>query len=222
VINDFHTHTIFSDGELVPAELIRRAVFSGINILAITDHADFSNIEFNLSNIIKVCDKINSLNKNSSKKFTVLPGVEITHVPPSLIKEAVNLARKCGALIVIVHGETFVEPVEKGTNLAALKEDIDILAHPGLITEEEALLAKNNNIYLELSCRKGHCLANGHVVNIAKKIGSKLIISSDAHGPEDIFDEISYDRIAFGAGLNKNELDQIKTNTLEIVNKLSK
>jgi len=76
--------------------------------------------------------------------YKVLPGVEITHIPPALIKNAVSLARRCGASIVIVHGETLVEPVEKGTNLAALNEDIDILAHPGLITEEDALLAKKN------------------------------------------------------------------------------
>jgi Histidinol phosphatase and related hydrolases of the PHP family len=162
MIADFHTHTIFSDGELIPAELIRRAIYSGAYALAITDHADFSNIELNLSNIKKICEKINSLYWNNNK-FRVLPGVEITHVPPALIKDAVNLARKSGAEVVVIHGETLSEPVEKGTNLAALNEDIDILSHPGLITEDEVKLAKKNGIYLELSYRKGHCLANGHI-----------------------------------------------------------
>ncbi len=219
MIADFHTHTIFSDGELVPSELIRRAAYSGISTLAITDHADFSNIEFILSNIIKICDKINSLNINISNNFRVMPGVEITHVPPSLIGGAVSLARKSGAVIVIVHGETLNEPVEKGTNSAALKEDIDILAHPGLITEEDTLDAKKNGIYLELSYRKGHCLSNGHVFGIAKKTGANLVISSDAHSPNDIMNEKIYNNVAYGTGLNNRELEKIKTNALNIVHK---
>ena len=218
MIADFHTHTIFSDGELVPAELIRRAIYSGAYALAITDHADFSNIELNLSNIKKICEKINLLYGNNNK-FMVLPGIEITHVPPALIKDAVNLARKSGALIVVVHGETLSEPVENGTNLAALNEDIDILSHPGLITEDEVKLAKENGIYLELSYRKGHCLANGHIANIAKRFGAGLIISSDAHSPSDILDETKYNNVGLGAGLTKEELDKLKENAMTLLKK---
>ena len=36
---DFHAHSFFSDGELLPMELIRRAVVKGYTALAITDHA---------------------------------------------------------------------------------------------------------------------------------------------------------------------------------------
>ena len=210
---DFHMHTVFSDGELVPAELIRRSIYAGLDGIAITDHADFSNIEHNLSGIKKICEKINKLyDKNGKKKFKVLPGVELTHVPPALIKDAVGLARKSGAKIVVVHGETLSEPVEEGTNSAALKEDIDILSHPGLITEEEALSAKKNGIYLELSYRKGHCLANGHIAGIARKTGAGLIISSDAHSPSDIMGEKEYDGVGLGAGLSIKELKKIKEN----------
>lgn len=215
---DFHTHTVFSDGELVPAELIRRAIYSGLGAIAITDHADFSNIESNLSGIIKICEKINLLYA-VNKKFKVLPGVEITHVPPELIKDAVALSRKCGAKIIAVHGETLCEPVERGTNLAALKEGIDILSHPGMITDEEALLAKKNGIHLELSYRKGHCLANGHVARIAEKTGAKLIISSDAHSPSDIIDEIKYEGIGMGAGLTNAGLNKIKENAGALLKK---
>ncbi|MHB1661876.1 MAG: histidinol phosphate phosphatase domain-containing protein [bacterium] len=215
---DFHMHTVFSDGELVPAELIRRSIYAGLGGIAVTDHADFSNIESNLSGIKKICEKINLL-YGKNNKFKVLPGVEITHVPPALIKGAVELARKSGAKIVVVHGETLSEPVEKGTNLAALKEDIDILSHPGLISEEEAALAKKNGIYLELSYRKGHCLANGHVAYIARKTGAGLIISSDTHSPSDIMDEKKYDSVGFGAGLAKAEVKKVKENAAELLKK---
>ena len=35
-----HTYTIFSDGELLPAELARRAKVAGYRAIAITNHAD--------------------------------------------------------------------------------------------------------------------------------------------------------------------------------------
>jgi histidinol phosphatase-like PHP family hydrolase len=217
---DFHMHTVFSDGELVPAELIRRSIYAGLDGIAITDHADFSNMEYNLSGIKKICEKINGLYGKSKKtNFKVLPGVELTHVPPALIKDAVNLARKSGAKIIIVHGETLSEPVEEGTNSAALKENIDILSHPGLITEKEAILAKKNGIYLELSYRKGHCLANGHIAGIARKTGAGLIISSDAHSPSDIMGEKEYDGVGLGAGLTAKELEKIKENAAGLLKK---
>lgn len=46
---DFHTHSIFSDGELIPSELERRAVFNGYEAVAITDHQDFTNVEYVLA-----------------------------------------------------------------------------------------------------------------------------------------------------------------------------
>ena len=129
---DLHTHSIFSDGELIPAELAQRAFAAGYKVLAITDHVDHSNIDFILPRIIKVCSKI-----TEDGKIKVFPGVEITHVAPAQIAGMADEARKLGAKIVLVHGETIVEPVSAGTKLAALNSSIDILAHPGLLTEEE-------------------------------------------------------------------------------------
>jgi histidinol phosphatase-like PHP family hydrolase len=145
---DLHTHTLLSDGELLPAELATRAENIGYKAIAFTDHVDSSNLDIVLPQIIKAC---NHLDKFFSIK--IIPGVELTHIPPSAIKDMVKDARKMGAKIIIVHGETIVEPVKPGTNKAALEVDIDILAHPGLITREEVRLARNKGIYLELTTR---------------------------------------------------------------------
>ncbi|MDP4230934.1 MAG: histidinol phosphate phosphatase domain-containing protein, partial [Bacteroidota bacterium] len=67
--------------------------------------------------------------------IAAIRGVELTHLPARAIAEAAKRAKDLGAWIVVVHGETIVEPVEKGTNLAAVQSpDVDILAHPGLMT----------------------------------------------------------------------------------------
>jgi len=194
---DLHTHSIFSDGELLPSEIARRLAAHGNEGFAITDHADFSNIPFVLSNLLKLRDL--------EYEIEFLIGVEITHVPPKLIGKAVELAWKEGAEIVVVHGETIAEPVAIGTNASALEEEISILAHPGLISEEEAEKAKENGIYLEISARKGHCLANGHVARIAERLSCELVVNTDLHSPGDIIDSETAKKILLGAGVREPE-----------------
>ena len=95
---DLHTHTIYSDGELIPAELVRRAMALKHDVIAITDHVDMSNVEFVVSNVVKACEL-------SEDYIRVIPGVEITHVPPRLIADVARKARKLGAQWIVVHGE---------------------------------------------------------------------------------------------------------------------
>jgi len=200
---DLHTHTLFSDGELVPSELARRAKDIGYKAIAFTDHADFSNVEFILSNVAKVTQGL-------EKYFGlyVFYGVEITHVPPELIPESVNLSRKLGAEIVVVHGESPVEPVKKGTNRAAISAKCDILAHPGLITAEDALLAKENDVILEISARNGHSLANGHVFRMARQTGAKYMLDTDTHSPDNLINKEFASVILKGAGMNDKEVQR--------------
>lgn len=201
---DLHTHTIFSDGELIPAELLRRAEVAGLKMIAFTDHADASNIEMIVPGIAKVCRELNKV-----KKIKCLPGVEITHCPPSTIPSLVRRARKLGARIVVVHGETITEPVVEGTNRAAILAKVDILAHPGLLTEEDAKLAAEKGVFLEISGRRGHSFTNGHVAIMAKKYGAKLIVNSDAHSPDDIMTPELLKKIALGAGITEDEYSGI-------------
>ena len=48
---------------------------------------------------------------NKAWDIFVIPGVEITHSPLKEIPKLVKFARKSGAQIVVVHGETVMEPV---------------------------------------------------------------------------------------------------------------
>ncbi len=201
---DLHTHSIFSDGELIPAELIRRAVAMGYEAIAITDHMDQSNIDLIIPRIVKA---VNAL--KGSVPVTVIPGAEITHVPPQLIPDLVKEARKLGARIVVVHGETMVEPVAEGTNRAAIEAGADILAHPGLISREDLLFAKEKGITLEISARKGHSLSNGYVAKGALEFGIHVTINTDAHSPSDLITGDFARRVLRGAGVEDSRLDYI-------------
>ncbi len=205
---DLHTHSTFSDGVLIPSEVLRRAYFAGYKGIAITDHADFSNYRLIIDNLLNLKEKIKNY---SSIKF--IAGVEITHVVPELISELAELSKKAGADIVVVHGETITEPVAEKTNfLSVISENVDVLAHPGLISEQDAFFAKNNNIMLEITTRKGHSLTNGHVFKIAKKTGVKMVVNNDAHAPSD-FVGIEYARnVVLGCGGSLDDFESMQKN----------
>ncbi len=201
MVYDFHTHTYLSDGSLSPTGLAREAYMRGYKALAITDHVGLGNLEPVLKALVKECKVI-----SDSWDIQAIPGVEITHVPLKAIPEAARQARELGAQIVIVHGETIWEPVEPGTNLAALEcPYVDILAHPGLLSETEAKLAAESNIFLELSARKGHSLTNGLVAKRALLAGARLLLNSDAHNLPDLLTKRLAHSIASGAGLEDKE-----------------
>ncbi len=201
---DFHCHSVFSDGELIPAELLRRVQVLGYEAVAITDHADHSNIEFIVPRVLSAARALNQISKTR-----LVTGIELTHVPPPLIPELVLRARALGAEVVVVHGETIVEPVAPGTNLAAIKAGADILAHPGLISEEEVKLAAQKGVFLELSGRKGHCLTNGHVARLARRFQAPLVINSDGHAPGDFMSEEKAFKVGLGAGLTEQEVKDL-------------
>ncbi|MBI4633876.1 MAG: histidinol phosphate phosphatase domain-containing protein [Deltaproteobacteria bacterium] len=211
---DLHTHSIFSDGELIPSELARRAKVMGYHAMAITDHGDHSNIDFIVPRIVKVCQEI-----SASYDIQLVPGIELTHVPPIFIAELAKEARRMGARIVVVHGETIVEPVIVGTNAAAIEASVDILAHPGLLTEEDALLAARKSVFLEISARKGHSLTNGHVVTVARQCKASLVLNTDSHSPHDLIHAGMARKIAEGAGMTAEEVETMFKNSENIVRK---
>ena len=209
---DLHTHTLFSDGELIPSELVRRAKVIGYQAIALTDHADFTNID----RLLEAAKKARYLEEGYD--ITVLAGVEITHVPPKCIPRLARKAKKMGADIVVVHGESPVEPVAPLTNLAAVEcTEVDILAHPGFITEEEARLAADNGVYLEITSRHGHNMTNGHVVRMAKSAGAKLVVDTDTHSPEDLITRERALAVARGAGLSAEEAEAALKNSKDLL-----
>ncbi len=211
---DLHSHTTFSDGELIVAELARRAQVAGLSALAVTDHGDPANLDFIVP---RVALAARELSRAMEPPFTLLPGIELTHVPPSLIAGLAARARELGANIVVVHGETVVEPVPPGTNRAAIEAGVDVLAHPGLISEEDVELAAKKGVLLEITGRKGHSLTNGHVARLAKKWGAGMVVDSDAHAPGDLMDEARARLVVLGAGLSEEDFAAMRRNAARLV-----
>jgi histidinol phosphatase-like PHP family hydrolase len=200
---DLHVHSFLSDGVLLPSELLRRVVVRDYRAIAITDHADASNMEELIASLMRF-----ACQQEGDFALTFIVGVELTHVAPRSVAPLAQRAKELGASLVVVHGETISEPVRPGTNRAAVEcPAVDILAHPGFITLEEARLAAENDIYLEITSRKGHCLTNGHLANIARQTGARLVVNTDAHTPQEMIDQEMARHVAAGAGLNEIEVE---------------
>ncbi|MFC1517828.1 histidinol phosphate phosphatase domain-containing protein [Candidatus Margulisiibacteriota bacterium] len=216
---DFHTHSLLSDGLLIPSELIRQAEIAGYAAIGITDHVDASNLE-------KTIEQMQKLLSKQKFPIIVIPGVELSYVHPENIPDLAKEAKKLGTKLVVVHGESeaFDEPVYPGTNQisVSLKGYVDILAHPGKITETEAAEAAKNDIYLELSAKKAHSTSNIHIAKMAKKTGAKMLVNTDAHKPGDLLDQKGALKIAKAAGLNDKEaITVVVDNAQELLKKLT-
>ena len=217
MIYDFHTHTSLSDGNLSPIEMVRRALVKGYQAIALTDHVAIGS----LSRVIEELSKDCALAR-AHWNILAIPGVELTHVPTQAIAETAKKAKALGAWLVVVHGETFIEPVEKGTNLSAVQcPNVDILAHPGFLTPQEMELASANGTFIELSAKQGHRLANEHIALLAQNSTAKLLVNSDAHSDEELLTPASAYTVARNAGLNEELCHQVlTTNPLLLIEKL--
>lgn len=195
---DFHAHTYLTDGQLSPTDMWRHADRLLHRALALTDHVALEDPK-------PLLDRLHAEARawEGSPLLTVV-GVEISMVPPRRIADVARAARRAGAEIVIVHGETPVEPVPAGTNRAAIEApEVDLLAHPGLLTEAEAELAHAHETVLELSARRGHSLANGHVAQRALAAKADLVVDSDAHHADQLVSFEFARTLAAGAGLSE-------------------
>ena len=202
---DLHTHTLLSDGELLPSEMVRRAEVAGYEAIGLTDHVDSSNIDLVVPRLVKVCKIL-----NSHWKIRSIPGVEITHAPLEEIAPLVRYARANGARVVIVHGETVSEPVIPGTNRRGIMAGADIIAHPGFIEEKDARLAASKGVLLELTTRKSHSRTNIHVLKMARKAGCGLILNTDAHSDADFISASGRRRILARLGLDNKGIEAIE------------
>ncbi len=191
----------------------------GYAAIGLTDHVGVGSLKRVITELTDDCAL-------AQKHWNIMaiPGVELTHLPPAAIADAAYQAKKFGARLVIVHGESPAEPVIKGTNLAAVQSSyVDILAHPGRITEEEAFLAARNGVFLELTSRHGHSETNNHVGTIAGKTGALLLMNSDSHDESDLLTGPVADKVLRGAGLDEKQLHQVlELNPLALLKRVGK
>ena len=212
---DFHIHVNCSGGRdgLLPSEAMRLAKCAGFRAVGLIVRADPSTLPIllpTLKTLVKTCSLYAGIE--------AFAGVELVHVPPALLPDAVGQAREQGAALILAHGESIPR------QLAAINAGVDILAHPGLITVEDAQLAAEKGVLLELNTAPRHCLANGHIVRMAERFGCELLLNSDASSSADFespdVTQALRKAAALGAGLDAEGLSRLHVTERKLVQKL--
>lgn len=194
---DVHVHV--GEGGLLPAEAMRMGRLHGYRAMVLLCRVDTSNLSLLLPWLLQMCQHYTLY-----AGVEAFAGVEIVQVPPPLIFEVVAEARAMGAGFVGVHGETPADSVELGTNLAAIQSGADVLLHPGIITLEDAQLAAENGVALEITSAPGHCLANAHVAAMAEMGGGALLFGGNVKKSSDFVSQQLYDATLSGALLSSS------------------
>lgn len=156
------------------ASALRYAALAGIRFAGIvmrSDGTDFAHIADMAAQVRRL-----SLYAN----VEAWAGVELCHIPPALMPDAVSEARKAGAALVLVHGESIADQVEQGTNFSAIEAGADILAHPGLIDDEAAAFAAEKGVALEFTSCPRHAFTNAYTAAMAMKHKAPLVRGSSA------------------------------------------
>jgi histidinol phosphatase-like PHP family hydrolase len=198
---DLHMHTLHIGGELLPLELARRAVILRHEAIAVTDHVDPSNLERTIR------ENKRAFPMAADMDLEMLVGVELTHIPANRIDDMVSKAKKAGAEIIVVHGETISSQWRGAPTGPRSTIRTSIYWPSRFLTMEDAQAAADNGVVLEITSRTSHCYTNGHVVRMARKVDAKIVVNSDAHAPQDLITEERAIQVAMGAGLTQDEAE---------------
>ena len=192
-MTDFHITLHLGFGV---AAALRYASLAGIRFAGLvmpSDGADFSRLAEFSAQVRRL-----SLYAN----VEAWAGVELCHIPPALLPEAVKEAREAGARLVLVYGESIMDQVDQGTNFAAIEAGADIVTHPGLVDAEAAAFAAERGVALEFTSCPRHALANAHTASMAMKHGALLVRGSNASRAEELTTRAFWPSVIKGAGIS--------------------
>lgn len=150
---DFHTHTIYSDGDVTPRERVREAWYDGLDIIAITDHLEIRTYEKFMLKALAPYSKDGEgfkyahagIANKRDKGAPVLANLNAAY------DEAIYYARRENLPIMVVRGtEIWRNPETIGEYNALFLSDINAICHADLfesfrrVKEQGGLIMHNH------------------------------------------------------------------------------
>jgi DNA polymerase (family 10) len=195
---DLHCHSNWDGGENSIEQMCQAAMAMGYEYIGISDHTKFLVIENGLDEkqLLKQHEAIQKINKKFEKqkiKFRVLHGCETNILTDGSVDIKDEVLEKLDYVIAGVHSSLKMERKEMMARIekAMRNKNIDILAHPtGRIVGQRdeyqidfaklLQLAKETGTILEINSSSRLDLKDAYI-KMAKKVGVKMIINTDAH-----------------------------------------
>jgi DNA polymerase (family 10) len=192
---DLQMHTSATDGKNSIAEMAQKAKEMGYAYIAITDHSKAVRVaggldEKGLAKQLKEIEKVNG----QVPGVHVLKGVEADILPDGSLDLKDDILKECQVVIVSVHSRFNMEEGEMTRRIikAMKNPNVNILAHPTgrLILEREPYkvnlkevfqAAIDRGVVLEINAYPDRLDLRDVDARMAKEMGAKLVISTDAH-----------------------------------------
>lgn len=197
---DLHAHTIASDGHNTIEEMAEAAKAKGYEYLAITDHTQHTRVANGLDEkrYRKHLEEIERVNEQI-KGITLLKSAEVDILQDGSLDLPNSILRNMDVVLCSIHYK-FELPPDKQTERVLRAMDnpyMNIFCHPtgrlinkcppyDINLERIMRAALDHGCYLELNSQPARLDLADHFCRLAKDIGLKLVISTDAHKVSDL------------------------------------
>ncbi|MBD3427092.1 MAG: DNA polymerase/3'-5' exonuclease PolX [Candidatus Omnitrophica bacterium] len=231
---DLHTHTKLTDGKYTLEEMVDAAKEKDYDYVGITEHSKHVSVAGGLKakEVEREIKRIDKLNKKL-RKITVLKGIEVDILENGSLDLPDSLLKELDYTVCAVHYKFGLSKKKQTDRILKAMDNkyFNILAHPtGRMLKErepyeldiERIMkgAKKRGCILELNSHPERLDLNDVYCKMAKEIGVKIAISTDAHS----IDELDY--IKYGLGQARRgwleKSDVVNTGTLKQLKKAFK
>jgi DNA polymerase (family 10) len=195
---DVHLHPTATDGTATIEEMAEAAAARGLGYVAITDHSRALAMARGLDEegLRRHAAAVRAADRGLGGRIRIFTGVEV-----DILRDgALDLARDCLAEVDVVigsvHSHFQLPPAEMTARLVRAIESgsIDVLGHPtGRIllrrdpypydVERVLASAASHGVALESSATPDRLDLSAEHCRLAKRLGVKLVVSTDAHAP---------------------------------------
>jgi len=197
---DLHAHTTASDGRASLRAMAQAAQAKGYEYLAITDHSQRMGMAHGLDakRLARQIDEIDQLNAGLSG-FVVLKSIEVDILEDGTLDLPDQILRRLDLVVGSIHSRLDLpQPKQTERLLRAMdNRNLSILAHPtGRLINQRPAYAMDMERVMRGAVERGCCLelnaqpdrrdlTDTHC-RLAKQLGLKVAISTDAHATEEL------------------------------------
>jgi len=192
---DLHTHTELTDGQNSLEEMAEAARKRGYDYIAITEHSQHVTVAhgLNAKELLKWIKEIDRFNA-STKGIRVLKGIEVDILEDGSLDLEESILKELDLTVCAIHSKFNLSAARQTERIRRAMDNpcFNILAHPTgrLINErnpyeinmEEVMhCAKERDCVLEQNAHPMRLDLNDNHCKLAKEMGVKVAISTDAH-----------------------------------------
>ncbi len=197
---DLHTHTSRTDGHATIAEMVEAAIALGYEYIAITDHSQRLAMtrglnESDLALQIDIIDKVNE----TLKGFRILKGIEVDILEDGTLDLADSILKRLDLTVCSVHSKLNLSRMQQTDRVLRAMGNpyFTILAHPtGRLINRRApmeidmerilIRARELRRVVEVNSHPDRLDLNDVHCRMAKELGVKVSINTDAHSTNDL------------------------------------